>query len=68
MRKSAGITPVTHLISVGFESEAEAETWNGVIAPSADWAAYLEASRKAASIEGGFYIRTIKTWGDTGDE
>ena len=60
---AGGITPVTHLISVGFASEAEMETWNATRDASADWAAYLKASRKAAEYLGGNLSRDLKSWG-----
>jgi hypothetical protein len=60
---AGGITPVTHLISVGFDSEAEMEGWDTVRDASADWAAYLKASRKAAEYLGGNMSRDLKSWG-----
>jgi hypothetical protein len=60
---AAGVTTFTHVISVGYESEAEAETWIAEISGTTDWAAYLEASGKAAEFGGTFVTRTIKTWG-----
>ncbi len=64
---AAGMSPVTHLISVGFESEAEAETWNDSMITTKDWASYQTASEKASTFGGAFLIRTIKTWGNTGE-
>jgi hypothetical protein len=64
---AAGLSAVTHLVSVGFESEAEAEAWSATLLPTADWAAYQDASRKVSTFAGAFMIRTIKTWGDTGE-
>jgi hypothetical protein len=60
---AGGITPVTHLISVGFASEAEMESWNATRDASADWATYLKASRKAAVYLGGNLSRDLKSWG-----
>lgn len=60
---AGGITPVTHLISVGYASEAEMEGWNSTLDASADWAAYLKASRKAAAYLGGSLSRDLKSWG-----
>jgi hypothetical protein len=64
---ASGISPVTHLISVGFESEAEAETWNDSMITTKDWASYQKASEAASSFAGAFLTRTIKTWGNAGD-
>jgi len=60
---AGGIGPVTHLISVGYASEAEMEAWNATATKSADWATYLKASRKAAEYLGGSLSRDLKTWG-----
>ena len=64
---AAGLSQVTHLISVGFESEAEAETWEDSIVTSKDWASYQKASDKVSTFAGAFMIRTIQTWGSSGD-
>jgi hypothetical protein len=45
---AGGISPVTHVISVGYASEAEMESWSKVRDASADWSTYLTASRKSA--------------------
>jgi hypothetical protein len=58
---------VTHLISVGFESEAEAETWGDSMVASKDWTAYQEASGKVSTYAGAFMIRTIQTWSSSAD-
>lgn len=60
---AGGITPVTHLISVGYASEAEMEAWTATRDASADWAAYLKASSKAAEYLGGNLSRDLKSWG-----
>ncbi len=64
---AAGLSPVTHIISVGFESEAEAEKWNDSMIQTKDWASYQKESEEASSFAGAFLIRTIKTWGNTGE-
>ena len=63
---ASGLSPVTHLISVGYESEAQAETATEAMNATEDWASYLEASGKAGTFAGTFMIRTIKAWGNTG--
>jgi hypothetical protein len=60
---AGGITPVTHLISVGFASEAEMQSWTAARDASSDWAAYLKASRAAAQFLGANLSRDLKTWG-----
>lgn len=64
---ASGVSQVTHLISVGFESEAEAETWGASMVTSKDWTAYQEASGKVSTYAGAFMIRTIQTWGGSAD-
>jgi hypothetical protein len=61
---AAGIAPVTHLISVGYKSEAEAEKSSAKLTESKAWATYSEASAKAADNNGAFLMRTVKTWGN----
>ncbi len=62
---AGGLSPVTHVISVGYESEAEMDAWLDVRNASADWTAYIEASRKVADYLGGSLARDVKTWGPT---
>jgi hypothetical protein len=60
---AGGISPVSHLISVGFASEAEMETWNGSLAGNADWNAYMTASQGSSEYLGANLVRDLKTWG-----
>ncbi len=60
---AAGIAPATHVISVGFKSEAHAEASMAVLNQSEAWATYMAASREAATVEGTFVLRTVSTWG-----
>jgi hypothetical protein len=60
---AGGITPVSHVISVGFASEAEMETWNDSLDGSADWKAYTDAANKSAEYLGGNLARDLKSWG-----
>jgi hypothetical protein len=60
---AGGLTPVTHVISVGYASEAALESWQDVSQGSSDLEGYLAASRKAADYLGNDLIRTLKTWG-----
>lgn len=60
---AGGITPVTHLVSVGYASEAEMEAWAESLMGNADWATYLDASRPIVEPLGSVLVRTIKSWG-----
>ena len=60
---AGGMSPVTHLIMVGYASEAEMETWRDSLAGNADWAAYLKASRASAQLLGATMLRDVKAWG-----
>ncbi len=60
---AGGISPVTHTISVGFASDVERATWSDSLQGNADWASYIEASRKAADYLGNNMLRDAKTWG-----
>ena len=60
---AGGISPVSHVISVGYASEAEMEAWANTRTPSKDWAAYIDASQAVAEYLGGSLGRNLKTWG-----
>ena len=60
---AGGMTPVTHVVSVGFASEAEMENWATTRDTSADWGAYLKKARPVSTYLGGSLGRTLKTWG-----
>jgi hypothetical protein len=65
---AGGLSPVTHVVSVGFASEAALESWQDTAQGSADFETYLGASRKVADYLGNNLIRTVKTWGAPLDE
>jgi hypothetical protein len=60
---AGGLSPVSHVISVGYASEAEMEAWTTSLAGTADWVTYLAASQASAEYLGGSLGRTLKTWG-----
>lgn len=60
---AGGISPVTHLISVGYASEAEMEAWADTRTPTKDWQDYVDASRNSAEYLGGSLGRDLKAWG-----
>ena len=60
---AGGITPVTTVISVGYASEAEMETWVASRNASAGWATYIEASGNVSEFLGTSLARTVKRWG-----
>lgn len=60
---AAGMSDVTHVVSVGYASEAEGEAWGEVMFPSAEWAAFQSATGSISENAGGWVLRTVKTWG-----
>jgi hypothetical protein len=60
---AAGASPVTHVITIGYASEAEMESWGSLNRASADWQAYLDASRGSAEVVGLTLSRVVKSWG-----
>jgi hypothetical protein len=60
---AGGISPVNTMISIGYASEAEMETWMDSLMGNADWAACLEAGSLAAQPLGNSMGRTLKSWG-----
>ena len=65
---AGGISPVSHVISVGQVSEAAIEEWETSLRGNADWATYLETAQNAAEYLGNNMVRTVKTWGAPLDE
>lgn len=63
---AAGIgTPSTHVLSVGFASEAEMEAWNDSLSANPEWQTYLGALNASSEFLGANMARTVKTWGST---
>lgn len=60
---AGGLNKVTHVISVGYASEAEMADWQRSRNASNDWATYLTASRKSAEYLGATLARDVKSWG-----
>ncbi len=60
---AGGISPVTHVIVVGYESEAEMEAWNDGNATNPEWAAFLGELALSSEFRGSSLSRTIKAWG-----
>ncbi len=60
---AGGLSPVTHVISVGYASEAEMESWAATRDASSDWSDYLAKSRKSAKYLGAIMARDLKSWG-----
>ena len=54
---------VSHVITVGYASEAEMAQWLAMRDGSPDWAAYQEASGPASNYLGGALSRQVKAWG-----
>lgn len=60
---AGGLSPVSHIISVGYASEAEMADWLAVRDASADWAAYQKASAPTGDFLGTSLARDLKSWG-----
>lgn len=60
---AGGISPVTHVISVGYETEAEMDKWLDMRDASDDWRTYIQASNPTADFLGSAMSRTVKEWG-----
>lgn len=60
---AGGMTPVTHVISVGYDSVAEMAGWFAVRDPSSDWAKFQTATRDVSELVGSTLGGTVKTWG-----
>jgi hypothetical protein len=60
---AGGMSPVTHVVSVGYASVREMADWIAVRDASADWATYQAASSKVSEYLGGSLANTANTWG-----
>ncbi len=60
---AAGLSPVTHFISVGFKSEADMEAWTDSEEGDADYAAFIKEISAAAEYLGATLSREVKEWG-----
>jgi hypothetical protein len=60
---AGGVSPVTHVISVGYASATEMADWIAVRNASADWAAYQAAANPASNFLGSSMAQDLKTWG-----
>ena len=60
---AVGINPATHVISVGYASIAEMETYGDMAAKDPDWAKFLTAMQKASTHLGAVIARDVKSWG-----
>ena len=60
---AGGISPVSHGIVVGYESQAEMEKWNESISSNPEWLAFLSEFALSSDFLGSNLSRTIKAWG-----
>jgi hypothetical protein len=60
---AGGISPVSHVISVGYASEQEMAAWTAIRNASADWATYVDASEPTSEYLGASLARDVKSWG-----
>ncbi len=60
---AAGVTPMTHFVSVGFKSEADAEAWNDSLETNADWGAFMTEIDASTEYLGATMSREISEWG-----
>jgi len=62
---TAGQNGASHVISVGYESEAEGEKWGQTLQGNDTWTLYLARSGAASEYLGAAVARQVKAWGDT---
>lgn len=60
---AGGISPVSHVVSVGYASTTEMAAWLPVRDASADWATFLQATGQAGTYLGATMAVNIKTYG-----
>ena len=62
---AGGMSPVSHVISVGYASRAEMADWYTLRDASADWATYNEAAAPVSTYLGATLAGGVKNWGAT---
>jgi hypothetical protein len=65
---AGGVGSASHIISVGWASEAEWEGEFGRLAGNAQWNAYIRTMRAVSEYHGATLQRDIKSWGKTSVE
>ncbi len=60
---AGGISPVSHVVSVGYASTTEMADWLPVRDGSSDWAAFLAAAGRAGTYLGATMAVDVKTYG-----
>ncbi len=63
-----GASPVSHIVSVGFSGEAEAEAWRDKSTGTDDWKALMAAFDKHSEYHGAIHVRDMKEWGRPASE
>jgi hypothetical protein len=58
-----GMNSPTHVVSVGFASEAEMESWRDELQGNADWMVQLEALSAVGEYMGAELMRDVRSWG-----
>ncbi len=58
-----GMDGPSHVVSVGFASEAEMESWSDTLQGNADWQAQLQALSTVSEYRGANLLRDVKSWG-----
>ena len=60
---AGGISPVSHVVSVGYASTTEMAAWLSARDASADWKTFLQAAGKAGTYLGATMAVDVKTYG-----
>jgi len=62
---AGGLSPITHVVSVGYKSQAEMESFGDTLPGNSDWAAQIEAIRNVSDLLGSNLALTVKGWGNS---
>lgn len=65
---AAGMTDMTHLVSVGFESEAAMEAWAESLQGNPDYTTFISEISAASEYMGATLSREVKEWGAPMDD
>ena len=61
---AGGMGSPSHIVSIGYSSQAEMETWTDSLVGNADFAAFMQQIQRVTEYHGANLAVRIKTWGE----
>lgn len=60
---AGGVGSASHIVSVGYASQAEMESWSKTLAGNADFARFMSEIRAASDYHGANMVGNVASWG-----